>query len=170
MTGKKPTAAGELSKQTAGQFSDLIANLRQQPTPDSETSATPSSAPAPAAPPQMPDDTPVEEPHQQGSVTVQNESSVPDQPALSSSSPKIGASVSAGRRPRGRPRQEEHTGKRSHPDYGIFGAYIRKDTRNAVQRILLEQNFGAAVKRDFSDLVEELLQNWVARTRKAPKD
>ncbi len=177
MTVKKQPSG--VSKQTAGELSDLIANLRQQPAPDSDAATTvsshPSVSPHPSPPPpsdpvaEMPAADALEEQrHQQGSVTAQNEWSVPRQAALSSSSPRTGASISAGRRPRGRPRQEEHSGKRSDPDYCMAGAYIRKDTRNAVQRILLEQNFSATVKRDYSDLIEDLLQNWIARSRSKP--
>ena len=55
---------------------------------------------------------------------------------------------------RGRPRD----GKRSNPDYKQISALIRKDTHRAVVRVLLDD--GEA--RDVSDLLQELLQRWLA--------
>lgn len=53
---------------------------------------------------------------------------------------------------RGRPQ-----GKRSHPDYEQVTAYIRRDTHHSVKIALLKENQG----REFSELVEELLAEWV---------
>ena len=56
---------------------------------------------------------------------------------------------------RGRPRD----GKRSNPDYKQISALIRKDTHRAVVRVLLDDG----ESRDVSDLLQELLQGWLAR-------
>ncbi len=53
---------------------------------------------------------------------------------------------------RGRPR-----GKRSDSEYNQVTAYIRADTHLSVQKLLLEDG----KKKDFSELVEELLAKWV---------
>ncbi len=61
--------------------------------------------------------------------------------------------------PRGRPR----TGKRSDPDYKQVSAWIRRDTHDRVlKRLFLYEN-----KREFSDLVEALLQGWLKAPKKA---
>lgn len=60
-------------------------------------------------------------------------------------------------KPVGRPK----TGKRSSPDYEQVTAYIKKQTYKDI-RIALLQNGG---EQEFSDLVEELLHQWLeART------
>ena len=48
-------------------------------------------------------------------------------------------------------------GKRSNPDYEQVSAYIRKETYKGVKIALLQQSEG----KDFSDLVEELLAEWL---------
>lgn len=48
-------------------------------------------------------------------------------------------------------------GKRSNPDYEQATIYIRRDTHRAVKVALLQQEDG----RQFSELVEDLLQKWV---------
>lgn len=53
---------------------------------------------------------------------------------------------------RGRPR-----GKRSDSEYNQVTAYIRADTHLSVQKLLLDDG----KKKDFSELVEELLSKWV---------
>lgn len=53
---------------------------------------------------------------------------------------------------RGRPK-----GKRSHPDYEQVTAYIRKDTHRDVKIALLSEGNG----REFSELVQELLEQWL---------
>ncbi|NWF58982.1 MAG: hypothetical protein HXY43_06655 [Fischerella sp.] len=53
---------------------------------------------------------------------------------------------------RGRPK-----GKRSDPDYEQVTAYIRKETHTAVKIELLKEG----EKREFSELVQELLDEWV---------
>ena len=52
----------------------------------------------------------------------------------------------------GRPR-----GKRSNPDYIQVTSYIQRQTYKAVRRELLDSD------REFSDLVEELLEDWLSR-------
>ena len=49
-------------------------------------------------------------------------------------------------------------GKRSDPDYEHVSAYIRKETYRNVKIALLQE----AEKRDFSDLVEALLTDWLS--------
>lgn len=49
-------------------------------------------------------------------------------------------------------------GKRSNPDYEQVSAYIRKDTYKNVKISLLQQG----ENKDFSDLVEELLAEWLS--------
>ena len=53
---------------------------------------------------------------------------------------------------RGRPK-----GKRSHPDYEQVTAYIKKETHTAVKIELLKEG----QKRQFSELIQELLDDWV---------
>ena len=53
---------------------------------------------------------------------------------------------------RGRPK-----GKRSHPDYEQVTAYIKKDTYQEIKISLLREG----QKREFSELVQELLENWL---------
>jgi hypothetical protein len=55
-------------------------------------------------------------------------------------------------RRRGRP-----SGKRSDPDYVGFTTYIRKDTHHEVKLALLQEKKG----RELSELVEDLLSNWL---------
>ena len=54
----------------------------------------------------------------------------------------------------GRPR----TGKRSNPDYKQISAIIRKDTHRAVTRALFDEGGSS----DASDLMQELLEEWLA--------
>jgi hypothetical protein len=49
-------------------------------------------------------------------------------------------------------------GKRSDPDYEQVSAYIRKETYRNVKIALLQEE----EKRDFSDLVEALLTDWLS--------
>jgi hypothetical protein len=49
------------------------------------------------------------------------------------------------------------TGKKNDPDYVGFTTYIRKETHRAVKIGLLQEGEG----RELSELVEELLSNWV---------
>lgn len=53
---------------------------------------------------------------------------------------------------RGRPK-----GKRSHPDYEQVTAYIKKDTYQEIKISLLREG----QKREFSELIQELLENWL---------
>lgn len=62
-------------------------------------------------------------------------------------------------KPKGRPR-----GKRSNPDYEQVTAYIRRDTHRTVKMALLTEGGN----REFSELVEELLNEWLS-TQKSKK-
>jgi len=53
------------------------------------------------------------------------------------------------------------SGKRSNPGYEASSVIIRKGTKKSVQHVLLDDDQG----RDFSELVEELLCNWLAIQR-----
>ena len=55
-----------------------------------------------------------------------------------------------------KPKKRKSSGKRTDPDFKQVGAYIRKDTYLQIQRLLLEQP-----DKDFSDLVEELLTDYL---------
>jgi hypothetical protein len=46
-------------------------------------------------------------------------------------------------------------GKRSHPDYQLTGLYLRRSTALALKRALLTS------EQDMSELVEELLEDWL---------
>jgi hypothetical protein len=52
-------------------------------------------------------------------------------------------------------RRRKTMGKRSDPNYMQVGAYIPKDLNKDVKRLLVDTD------GDFSDLVTELLRNWV---------
>ncbi|HEY9879659.1 MAG TPA: hypothetical protein V6D29_14470 [Leptolyngbyaceae cyanobacterium] len=52
-------------------------------------------------------------------------------------------------------RQRKATGKRSDPDYTQVGAYIPKTLNKEVKRLLVDAD------QDFSELMTELLENWV---------
>ena len=56
----------------------------------------------------------------------------------------------------GRPR----TGKRSNPDYRQVSAWIRRDTYDRVTKRL----FVKEGRREFSDLVQDLLESWLRRS------
>jgi hypothetical protein len=56
----------------------------------------------------------------------------------------------------GPPRRGRTPGKRSHPDFEQITAYIRKDTHHAVKIELLQNG-----RKEFSELVEELLHQWL---------
>ena len=57
----------------------------------------------------------------------------------------------------GRPRN----GKSSNPEYKQISALIRKDTHREVVRALLDDN----ESRDVSDLLQDLLQEWLVSQR-----
>lgn len=67
-----------------------------------------------------------------------------------------GTTAPAEPRKRGRP-----SGKRSNPEFEQVTAYIRGDTYQKVRIVLLEEG----KKREFSELVEELLAHWVKHRR-----
>ncbi len=54
------------------------------------------------------------------------------------------------------PKKRKSSGKRTDPNFKQVGAYIRKDTYLQIQRLLLERP-----DQDFSDLVEELLTDYL---------
>ena len=54
-------------------------------------------------------------------------------------------------------RQRKSTGKRSDPNYIQVGAYIPIELNKSVKRQLVDDD------KDFSDLVSELLEQWVQR-------
>lgn len=56
------------------------------------------------------------------------------------------------RRPVGRPR-----GKRTDPEYRQVGAWVKKKTYNNVTKALIDED-----RREFSDLVQTLLEQWLA--------
>jgi hypothetical protein len=64
--------------------------------------------------------------------------------------PKAEETPSEPPKPRGRAK-----GKRSDPNYEQVGAYIPKDLNKQVKRLLLDEEI------DFSDLVAQLLSEWV---------
>lgn len=59
--------------------------------------------------------------------------------------------------PKPESKKRKSGGKRTDPDFKQVGAYIRKDTYLKIQRLLLEQP-----NKDFSDLVEELLTDYLS--------
>ena len=59
----------------------------------------------------------------------------------------------------GRGARSQGGGKRSDSDYRQVSAYVRRDTYQRVKLALLEE------EREFSELVEELLQHWLEARR-----
>jgi hypothetical protein len=60
--------------------------------------------------------------------------------------------------PEVKPTKIKGSGKRSDPDYVQISAYIRKETHRLAKRKLLEEDS----EQDLSDVIEELLSNWVS--------
>ncbi len=56
-------------------------------------------------------------------------------------------------------KQGRPTGKRSSDEHMQVTAYIRKDTHKATKLVLLQ----SGDERDFSELVDDLLQAWLAQ-------
>ena len=54
-------------------------------------------------------------------------------------------------------------GKRSNPEFSPTTFFVRKDTKRKASRLLEDTNAG----KDLSDLVEELLTNWVSERSNA---
>jgi hypothetical protein len=54
-------------------------------------------------------------------------------------------------------------GKRSNPEFSPTTFFVRKDTKRKAVRLLEDTNAG----KDLSDLVEELLTNWVSERSNA---
>lgn len=55
-------------------------------------------------------------------------------------------------------KKDKRVGKRSHPDYAQVTAYVRKDTHDEVMRSIYK-------RREFSELVEELLIEWLKKAK-----
>ena len=91
-----------------------------------------------------------------GRESVDREEIEPEsvEPAAAPDKLEIGKTPAAEAR-RGRPR-----GKRSSDDFVQVTAYIEKETHRAVKMALLREGEG----QEFSELVEELLAGWIART------
>lgn len=60
----------------------------------------------------------------------------------------------AGHEPKGR-----RAGKRSDPAYRPTTIFVRKETQRRATRLLEDQDLG----RDFSDLIEELVSEWITK-------
>ena len=59
-------------------------------------------------------------------------------------------------------RTPKGTAKRDDPDYKQALAYVRRDTHKRVMGALIED------EREYSELVEELLTEWLKRRKKSP--
>jgi hypothetical protein len=68
--------------------------------------------------------------------------------------PPAAISAEAGQEARGRGRR---TGKRSDPAFRATTFFVRKETKRRASRLLEDQETG----KDLSDLIEELLAQWV---------
>jgi hypothetical protein len=88
------------------------------------------------------DPKPEPEQHSEESLTMQIETVTPPPPTVTQESKK------------GRSR-----GKRSDPNYEQVSAYIKRETYRQVKIALLQKNNG----QEFSDLVEELLSEWLSQ-------
>jgi len=53
-------------------------------------------------------------------------------------------------------------GKRSNPEWKLYSHYLKKQTQREVTNILRNEDNG----RDLSDVLEELLEEWLARHKK----
>ena len=71
-------------------------------------------------------------------------------PARDTSNPQVG--VEAAEAHKGR-----RAGKRSDPAFRPTTIFVRKETQRKATRLLEDQDTG----KDFSDLVEELVANWI---------
>jgi hypothetical protein len=72
--------------------------------------------------------------------------------------PEMEASIASGPQPtsismRGRP-----AGKRSNPEFEPTTIFLRKATKKTANRTLED----SGIKQDLSELIEELLQNWIS--------
>lgn len=77
-------------------------------------------------------------------------SPVPERPAIEPEAAGKG---------RGRPA----TGKRSNPEYKLYAHYLRKRTHRQATAKLAALHAEDDQRPDLSDLMEELLQDWLAR-------
>ncbi|MBD2616244.1 hypothetical protein H6G94_34225 [Nostoc punctiforme FACHB-252] len=62
--------------------------------------------------------------------------------------------------PQGEPKRGRPKGKRSDSNYEQVTAYIRKDTHTAVKIELLKESQNGQ-KQEFSELIQELLDEWL---------
>ena len=53
-------------------------------------------------------------------------------------------------------------GKRSNPEWKLYSHYLKKQTQREVTNILRNEDNG----RDLSDVLQELLEEWLARHKK----
>jgi hypothetical protein len=59
----------------------------------------------------------------------------------------------------GRGRGRPATGKRSNPEWKLYSHFLKRETQKAAVTRLLAENS----ERDLSDVLEELLQEWLKR-------
>ena len=123
-----------------GKFAAL-AEFRQQPEPEPEAAESveaPAEVPTPAEP-----EAPALEPEPAEAADERVEES-PGRPTTATA------------RPRGRP-----PGKRSDPEWKLFSHFLKRTTQRQAAAILFEADDG----RDLSDVLQTLLEKWVARQR-----
>jgi hypothetical protein len=87
--------------------------------------------------------------------------SPPDTPSPRRTKKAPAAPAPVALRPLGRPH-----GKRSNPDYGPVQVLLKKETHKLARRILTDLDNG----QDVSELVQALLEQWVARQQKKRHD
>ena len=78
------------------------------------------------------------------------EAEAPEPPAASAPPPEAEPQVEKGR---GRPA----TGKRSNPDWKLYSHFLKRQTQRAAVARLQAEDEG----RDLSDVLQELLENWL---------
>jgi hypothetical protein len=78
------------------------------------------------------------------------------EPRAPESEPAITTPEAPRERGRGRP-----TGKRSNPDWKLYSHFLKKRTQREAGDILRAEDTG----RDLSDLLQELLEQWIASRR-----
>lgn len=103
-------------------------------------------------PPADPDDTPIVAPGPSPALPADRLDSRPEPTIVRKSAPEP--------RRMGRP-----PGKRSAADFTQVTAYVRRETHHAVKVRLLADEGG----REFSDLVEALLGEWLTRPAESPR-
>ncbi len=137
-----------------GKFAAL-AEFRQHPDPEPEleTVETPPvpdvvEPPAPAEAPAQPEPEPEAPP-----IELADD---PDDELEKVKPAKPRQSVVVPPRPRGRP-----PGKRSDPDWKLYSHFLKRSTQRQATSILFDAEDG----RDLSDVLQSLLEKWVARRR-----